>query len=350
MMQVSLMIFLAGMSYCAGPRSSYVPQRTRVNPAQRRLQTRVQLRRQIEQWRIEAKQIKPQEIEQNLKEKPDLLELEIMVGPDWEEVIKLLMMEMRRRAGRWEKAYVGRRLVGLLNLGPRDRPDRQNELLVSAFVAAPDKIRVLPAPSVRFPDREQENSNSAGAGEPKRSAPTEAYLLALRQAKEDAKNRNAEDERIMMVNRAVAALDGDFTALLLKGGNRQGYHEVIKELTRQLREGDSSFVQTVKALEEAGLNRVDVRLAKETLNKLKRLAKGFTRPRQYAVYTEVKKQQQKRSEFGQIELDFRESIQKMLSMLTRRIEEGDWDERSRALQNSRSSGKNSASNTLVQRR
>jgi len=325
MIHVSLMIFLAGMSYSATPPyTSAIPSRppkTRLTPAQRRLQTKRLLRKQIEQWRTEAQKIKPQEIEKSLKEKPDLLELEIMVGQDSEEVTKLLLMEMRTRAGRWQKAYVARRLVALLDLAPSDRLNAKNKLLLSAFMAVPDKMRVLPDPSVKFP-----------APEPKSSAPTEAYLLALRKAKEDAKNRNAEDYQIMMVNRSLEDLEGNFTALLLKDPNPQAYQAVIKKLTRQLRFADSSFLQTVKALEDAELSRMDLRLAKNTRNKLKRLAKTFAKPRQYAVYTEVKKQQFKRSEFAQIELGFREAIQNMLSILTQRIEETYRDEPSRPLQ------------------
>jgi len=336
MIHVSLMIFLAGMSSSAAPLSRSAiysrPPRRRVTPAQRRLQTRRLLRKQIEQWRTEAKKIKPQEIEQSLKEKPDLPELEIMVGQDWEEVTKLLLMQMRSRAGRWEKAYVGLRLVSLLDLVPPDRLNAKNRLLLSAFMAVPDKIRVLPDPSVKFPAPEQDNSNKPAAAEPKRSTATEAYLLTLRKAKEDAKNRNAEDERIMMVNRSLEALEGNFTDLLLKGPNPRAYQAVINKLTRQLRFADSSFLQTVKALEDVELSRMDLRLAKSTRNKLKRLAKAFGKPRQYPVYTEVKKQQRKRSEFGQIELSFQETIQNMLSTLTKQIENRYRDNRSRALQ------------------
>ena len=193
-------------------------------------------------------------------------------------------------------------------------------------------FRVLPNPSVKFPAPEQDNSNKPAAAEPKSSAPTEAYLLALRKAKEDAKNRNAEDHRIMMVNRLLEDLEGNFTTLLLKDPNPQVYQAVIKKLTRQLRLADSSFLQTVKALEDAELGRMNLRLAKSTRNKLKRLAKTFARPRQYTVYAEVKKQQRKRSEFAQIELGFRAAIQNMLSILTQRIEETYRDEPSRPLQ------------------
>ncbi|MCK4850760.1 MAG: hypothetical protein KAT11_05375 [Phycisphaerae bacterium] len=325
MTYVSLIILLAGMSYLAGPRElrdrpSPRP-RPIANAAQQRLYTRRQLRQQIEQWRTEAAQIKPHEIEQALKEIPNVVELEIMVGPDWDQVTTLLINEMRsRRANRWEKVYVGRRLVALLSRASRDDLARQARLLVRASLSAPDPIRALPEPSVKFPGPEQKEAVESGPDQPKQPVPSGAYLQALRQAKEDAKNRNAHDERIMLLNQSVDVLGRDFTDLLLESSDRLAYLAVIEKLSRQLRDADAAFVQTIEALEEAPLDKLDIRLARVALNKLRRLAKRFAGPRQYTVYTEVKKQLQKRSDFGQIELDFQKSIENTLSKLSERIE------------------------------
>ncbi|MCK4628782.1 MAG: hypothetical protein KAT56_07240, partial [Sedimentisphaerales bacterium] len=70
----------------------------------------------------------------------------------------------------------------------------------------------------------------------------------------------------------------------------------------------------------AQLDKLDITRAKTTLKRLRLLARAFVGPRQYTVYTEVKKQQEKRSDFGQIELDFQKTIENTLSKLSERIE------------------------------
>ena len=86
MMQMSLIIFLVGMSYSAGllgqRDTPSRPRRPIVSAAQQRLDSRRQLKEQIEQWRTEASQIKPEQIEQAFKEKPDVIKLELIVGSD----------------------------------------------------------------------------------------------------------------------------------------------------------------------------------------------------------------------------------------------------------------------------
>ena len=256
-----------------------------------------------------------------------------MVGADWDQVTKLLINEMRnRRANRWEKVYVGRHLVALLSRASRDELARQARLLVRAFLSAPDPIRALPEPSVKFPVPEQTEATKSGAAQAKEPVPSESYLRALQQAKEDAKNRNAQDERIMLLNQSVDVLGRDLTALLLENSDRRTYLAVIEKLNRQLRDTDASFVGTIEALEEARLDRLDIGLARATLNKLRGLAKGFAGPRQYTVYTEVKKQQEKRSDFGQIELDFQKTIENTLSKLSERMERHRLRERSGPLE------------------
>ena len=85
---------------------------------------------------------------------------------------------------------------------------------------------------------------------------------------------------------------------------------------------DASFVGTVEALEAAPLDKLDIIRARITLKRLRLLARAFAGPRQYTVYTEVKKHQDKRSDFGLIELDFQKTIENTLSRLTERIEKG----------------------------
>ena len=324
MMQVSLIILLAGMSYSASPREIgdvwSRAARPIANAAEHRLHTRVQLKEQIEQWRTEAVQIKPEEAEQTLKEKPDVAELELMVGQDWEEVTRLLLTEIRSRANLWEKAYVGRRLVALLSLAPGDDLAEQERLLVRAFISAPNPIRALAEPRVEFPTPEIKEADKPGGPNPKAVGPSAAYLGGLGQAKEEFKNRSAQDERIMLVNQSMDVLNRDFAALLLKSGGRRAYLAVIEKLTLQLRDKDASFAQTVKALEESRTDEMGIRMAKVAQNKLNILAKRFGGPRQYTVYTEVKKQQLKRSDFGEIELDFQKIIDKTQSKLRQRIE------------------------------
>ena len=246
-----------------------------------------ELREQVRQWRAQAGQIKPQEMEQALKEVSNVGELDIRVGKNWNEVTKLLNGEMKSpQRSRWEKVYVGRHLVALLNRAPRDDLAGQRRLLVQAFLSVPGPIRELPEP------------------------------------KKDAKNRNAQDEQVIRINQSMDVLRRDFTALLLKNSDRQSLLAVIKKIQLQLTDKDASFVVTVEALEAVRLDRLDPGLAKVMQRKLTLLARVFASPRQYSVYTEVKKRQGKRSEFGQIELDFKQVIENTLNNLSKRIARG----------------------------
>ena len=288
MMRISLIIFLVGLSYpAARPDAMSRPKRSIANRGQRRVPIKQELREQIRQWRAQAGQIKPQEMEQTLKEAPNVGELDIRVGKNWNEVTKLLNGEMKSpQRSRWEKVYVGRHLVALLNRASGDDLAKQAGLLASAFVSAPGPIRELPEP------------------------------------KEDAKKRNAQDEQIMLINQSVDVLRRNFTALLLKDSDRQSLLAVIKKLQLQLTDKDASFVGTVEALEAVRLDRLDVGLAKVMQRKLTLLARGFAGPRQYSVYSEVKKRQGKRLEFGQTELDFKQVIENTLNNLSKRIARG----------------------------
>ena len=329
MMQMSLIIFLVGMSYAAGPwdqpDTPSRPRRPIASAAQQRLHTRRQLTEQIEQWRTEARQIKPHEAQQALKEIPNVGELEIMVGADWDQVTRLLINEMRnRRANRWEKVYVGRHLVALLSLAPKADLVRQMRLLPQAFAITPDTIRNLPESSLELPPLPKTKSD--------RDKYTKVYLDAIKRFEKEARERNVQDKRIVLINKSVNVLRKDFTSLLLQSGIRRGYQTVIERLTQQLRTADASFTQTVKALEEARLDEMDIGLAKFTQARLRILARRFAGPRQYIVYSKVAKYQLNRSDFEQVELDFQKSIENILSKLSERIESHRQRERSKRLE------------------
>ena len=311
MMQMTLIIFLVGVSYSPStsdqPDTTSPPIKPTASPAQQRVHAGRQLKMQIEQWRTQASQVKTQEIAQVLKKTPDVAELELIVGTNWDQVTKLLINEMRnRQANRWEKVYVGRHLLTLLNRAPRDDLARQARLLVQAFQSAPDPIRTLPEQSVKSLAPQQ----------------TPATKSEPEQAKEEARSRDAQYEQIMLINQSVDVLRQNFTALMLENSDRHTYTAIIKTLHQQLMDTDASFVGTVEALEAAQLDKLDIPRAKTTLRRLKLLAKAFAGPRQYTVYTEVKKHQDKRSDFGLIELDFYKTIENTLSRLTERIETG----------------------------
>ncbi len=332
MIRVSLTILLVGLSYSVSPLATADVASWQSRPGLSRYQhrlytTRRQLRYQIEQWRDQARQIQAHEAELVLEETPDVAELEIIVSADLREVSKSVLREMRRRSNRWEKVFIGRALLALLDLADLDQLDRQVKVLVPAFFSVPGPIRTLAEPGVKFPSPEQNETDESQAGNTEESSPSEAYLQALRQAKQDAERRNAEDEQIMLVNRSLAVLRRDFTALILKSSSQRAYRAVLEKLTRQLRDQDAAFAQTIKALEEAPLGQGDTRLAKNMSRRLKGLAKRFGGPRQYTIYTKVEKQQQRRSKFGQIELDFQEMIQLTLDKLGQPKEGRHWSER-----------------------
>ncbi len=210
--------------------------------------------------------------------------------------------------------------------------ERQMRLLVSAFVSAPGAIRDLPEASVKSADPPGKDADESQRTSPKPSGPTASSLQALRQAKEEAKRRNSQEDWIILVNQSLNTLGGDFTGLLLQSESRRTYQAVIAKLTRQLADRDAGFAQTVKALEETRLDEMDIRLAKLIQNKLKVLAKRFVGLREYTVYTELKRQQGKRSNFGQVELDFQKVIENTLSKLSQRIESHRQRERSKPLE------------------
>ncbi len=330
MMHVSLTILLLGLSYSVSPWATEDTGLWQARPElslyQHRLYTRRQLRYQIEQWRVQAGQIQIHETELVLEETPDIVELEIMVSPHWREVSKSLLREMRRRSNRWEKVFIGRALLALLNLADMDELDRQVKLLVPAFFSVPGPIRTLAEPAVQLPAPQQNETDEFQAGNNEESSPSEAYLRALGQARLDAERRNAQDGQIMLINRSLAVLRRDFTVLMLKTVSRRAYRAVIEKLTRELRDRDAGFIQTIKALEEAPLGEWDTRLAKDTFKRLRGLAKRFGGSRQYTIYTEVERQQYRRSNFGQIELDFQEMIQVTLSKLNQPREGRYWSE------------------------
>ncbi len=325
MMQMSLIIFLVGMSYSAGPYTPSRAERPIASAAQQRLHTRRQLTEQIEQWRTEARQIKPEQIERAFKEKPDVIKLELIVGSDWTEVSKLLSKEMRNpRTSRLEKAYIGRHLVSLLSLAPKADLVRQMRLLPQTFAITPDTIRDLPESSLELPALPKTRAD--------RDKYTKVYLDAIKRVEKEARERNVQDKRIVLINKSVNILRKDFTSLLLQSGIRRGYQTVIERLSQQLRTADASFTQTVKALEEARLDEMDIGLAKFTQARLRILARRFSGPRQYIVYSKVVKYQLNRSDFEQVELDFQKSIEDTLSKLTQRIESHRQRERSKPLE------------------
>lgn len=328
---MSLAIFLIGVSYSASPpdKQNTGPQPRRPivqNSPQQRIQVVRQLKEQVQQWQRQASQIKPHEIPQTLKEVPQIGTLDIMVGDNWDQVTILLVSQMRNlQASRWEKVYVGQRLISLLNRAPKEDLARQAKLLGPAFLSAPDPIRDLPEPSVEFPVPEQTEATESGTEKAKEPLASEAYLHTLQQAKDDAKKRNAQDKQIVLINQSVEVLGRNFASLLLENSDNHTYLAVINKLHRQLRNTDAGFVGTIEALDAARLerlDRLDLTLARTTANRLKRLIRAFAGPRQYSVYTEVKIKQDKRSEFGQIELDFKVLIENTLSKLTERIERG----------------------------
>ena len=330
MMHLSITVFLMGLSYSAGPWASgdvgSWQARPELSPYQQRLYTRRQLRYHVEQWRLQARRIQPYEAELALEEIPDVAELAILVSGDLREVSKSLLREMRRRGNRWEKVFIGRALLALLDLADVDQLARQERVLIPAFFSVPGPIRRLSEPTVQLAASEQKETGESRGEDSEESAASEAYLRALRKAKQAAEDRKAQDEQIMLMNRSLAVLRRDFTVLILKNSSKRGYRAVIEKLNRELRDRDAAFIATIKALEESPLGERDTRLAKDTFRRLKGLVNRFGGLRQYTIYTEVEEQEQGGSYFGQIELDFEKKIEVVLNKLEQPREGRHWSE------------------------
>ena len=156
-------------------------ERQLLSPAQERLQVRRILQEQIKKWRAQARETLPHLAQQALEEKPQLsddanlttggdrpVELATIVRSNVQEVALQFVKEMRIPADPWEKAYVGRLMVALLDLAYEDQLAGQDRLLVQVLISAPSLIRELPQPNVQFPQARQESSEPlppAGAAE-----------------------------------------------------------------------------------------------------------------------------------------------------------------------------------------
>ncbi|NIA06135.1 MAG: hypothetical protein GWP14_00600 [Actinobacteria bacterium] len=307
-------------------------------PAQQRILVKRILQEQIKIWRAQARKISLHLAQQALEEKPELtdvdigsaesakqsLEFESLVRKNLREVALQFVREMRIPADPWEQAYVGRAMVALLERAHEDQLADQDRLLVQVLVSGPKVVRELPEPSVRFPPTRAEDP---GQSQPVKSSDgqvadknSEAYLLELRRARQDAEQRNAQDERIMWTNRAVEAFYRDSIDMMIRSRSPYVYKAVLERLNRQLRSGDAVFEQTIAALSRIQLSQLDLSQLKLMRAKLKGLAWQSRGRRRYTVYTEVQKQVRAQSSFEQRELDFSQSVQKLLTRLAQQIE------------------------------
>ena len=308
------------------------------SPAQQRIQARRILQEQIKEWRAEAREAPPYSVRQTLEEKPELGEANtdsLGVGPIWaeleaivrsnvEEVVLQFVKEMRIPSDPWQKAYVGRALVALLDRAFEDQLASQDRLLARVFVSGPKFTRELPQPKVRFPQARQtglDRSQPAESEDDENGEEnSEAYLIELRRARQDAEQRNAQDEQIMWSNQAVEIFYRDFTALVIRSKSYDGYKAVIERINQQLRSKDAAFQQTVEALGRAQLSQLSPRELKWMRAKLGGLARRFRGERQYTVYTEMEKQFRRQSSFGRRKLDFSKTAEDLLVRLGQQIE------------------------------
>ena len=309
-----------------------------LSPAQQRILVKRILQEQIKIWRAQARQIPFDLAQQALQEKPKLaavnvgsmellkqsLEFESLVRKNLREVALQFVREMRIPADPWEQAYVGRAMVVLLERAYEDQLADQDRLLVQVLVSGPRIVRKLPEPSVRFP---QARAEDPGQSQPAESNDgqaadknSEAHLLELRSARQDAEQRNAQDERIMWTNRAVEAFYRDFIDVMIGSRSPYVYKAVLERLTRQIRSGDAAFEQTVAALSRIRINQLDQSQLKLMQAKLRGLAWQSRGRRRYTIYSEVQKQVRTQSSFQQRELDFSQSVQEFLAKLDQQIE------------------------------
>ena len=310
-----------------------------LNSAQERLRVRRILQEQIKKWRAQAQETLSDSAQRALEEKPQLtdddanltagedrpVELATIVRSNVQEVALQFVKEMRIPADPWEKAYVGRLMVALLDLAYEDQLAGQDRLLVQVLIFGPSLIRELPQPNVQFPQARQESSESlplAGAAEDneKRDGNSEAYLIELREAQQDAENRNAQDERIMWSNQALELFYRDLTALIIKSKSSYAYNAVIERISRQLASRDAAFQQTLEALGQVQLSELSLSDLRLIQAKFSGLARRFGGKRQYIVYAEVQKQLRTQSNFAWRELDFSQTIKDLLTKLAQQIE------------------------------
>jgi hypothetical protein len=309
-----------------------------VTPAQQRILVKRILQEQIKIWRVQARQIPMQLAKQALQEKPKLadvnigsgelskhsLEAESLVRNNLREVALQFAREMRMRADPWEQAYVGRGMVRLLGRAHEDQLAEQDRLLVQVLVSGPRIVHELPKPSVKFPPARAEDPGQPQPVESDNGQPedknSEAYLLELRQARQDAEQRNAQDERILWGNRAVELFYRDFINMMIRSRSPYIHRALLERLNWQLRSGDAAFEQTITALSQIQLNQLDIRQLKLMQAKLRGLAFQTRGNRRYTVYAEVRKQVRMQSSFAQRELDFSQSVQELLAKLDQEIE------------------------------
>ena len=308
------------------------------DPAGQRIQARRILQEQIRKWRVQAREIPPHSVQQALEEKPEpgepsanslgvgpsSEELEAIVRSNVEEVVLQFVKEMRIPGDAWEKAHVGRALVALLERGFEDQLAGQDKVLVRVFISGPKLTRELPQPKVRFRQAHQTELDqpqpAESEGDKNIDENSEAYLIELRRAQEDAEKRNAQDERTMWSNQAVELFYGDLTALVIRSRSYYGYKAVIDRINQQVGSKDVAFQQTVEALGRAQLSQLSLKELKWMQGKLGGLARRFRGERPYIVYTEVERQVRTQSSFGQRKLDFSNTVGDLLVRLTQQIE------------------------------
>lgn len=253
--------------------------------------------------------------QQAVEESPDVAELETMVWPYWREVSLLLAKEMKGSGDIWQKVYVGRVLVAILDRAEVAELGWEEKLLIRAFASGPEMIWSLPTPNTVVRQLEQEKPGTDKANKQDAAALSEEQLQVLRQAKVEALRRNAEDEQIMWTNRGVDVFYHNFSRLLVKTGRPAGYQAVLGRLGRQLAGRDAAFQTTLEVLETVSSAELDPRQQKLLLEKLAVLRRRFGGKRQYTVYTEVQKNEKAQSTFGQQELDFSLSSQVLMERL-----------------------------------
>ena len=314
-MYTTATILLIGlMSFAGGQVEQARSARAGAGSSRRPDEVRRILSEQVREWRIDSREMTERSPQEILKEVPDVAELETRIWPHWREVSLLLVKEMRGPGDVWQKIYVGRALVALLERASGEELVREERSLILASRSAPGTVRRLSEPrgTVRKIDDEEFRKSVEKAideeDEDKLAELREERLRTQTQARRQAERRGYEDEQIVLVNQGVEVLSGDFTRLLLRSGGPTAYRAVLGKLARQLADSDAAFEKTLAALGAVRREELDPRQEKLLLNSLNALQRRHGGKRLYTVYTEVRRSRRRPLAFGEREIDFSASL------------------------------------------
>lgn len=317
-MYTTATILLIGlMSFAGGQVEQARSARAGAGSSRRPDEVRRILSEQVREWRIDSREMTERSPQEILKEVPDVAELETRIWPHWREVSLLLVKEMRGPGDVWQKIYVGRALVALLERASGEELAREERSLILAFRYSPGAVRQLSEPrgTVRRINDEEFRESIDDAmdeeDEDKVAELTEERLRAQARARREAGQSDAEDERIVLVNQGVSVLTGDFTRLLLRSTGPMAYRAVLGKLGRQLADDDAAFEETLEALGTVRLEDLDSRQERSLLSTLGALQRRHGSKRLYTIYTEVRRSGIGRSAFGQREIDFSASLREL---------------------------------------